>query len=343
MNIDLRSDTVTLPTPGMRDAMRFAVVGDDVYKEDETVNLLERRIAALFGKKRALFFPSGTMANQAAIKLHTRPGEALICDKFGHVYNYEGGGIAFNSGVTTTLVDGHQGMFTAAQAEAAIHPPDFYHSPKTSLITVENTTNKGGGSCWDVDELMAIRAVCNKYQLGYHLDGARLWNAIVATRDSTMTFGNIFDTISVCLSKGLGCPVGSVLVGDETIMEDAIRVRKVLGGGMRQIGILAAAGLYALDHHVERLAQDHQKAKEIEGVLSNRSFVKNIVPVQTNIVIFEVNQEVNVSNLIGQLEKNNIRISGMGQGKLRIVTHLDYTDEKHDIVLQALKTIQPKQ
>ena len=342
MIIDLRSDTVTVPTPGMREAMDHAVVGDDVYKEDETVNLLENRLAAMFGKKRALFFPSGTMANQAAIKLHTRPGEALICDKYGHVHNYEGGGIAFNSGVTTTLVDGHQGMFSAAQAEAAIHPPDFYHSPKTSLITAENTTNKGGGSCWDVDELRAIRAVCDKHHLGYHLDGARLWNALVATGDNPMTFGNIFDTISVCLSKGLGCPVGSVLVGDDAIMEDAIRVRKVLGGGMRQIGILAAAGLYALDHHVERLAEDHQKAKDIEAVLNSCSYVKKIIPVQTNIVIFEVNSDVNANDLVNQLANNNIRISGMGHGKLRIVTHLDYTDQKHDIVLQALKTIQPK-
>jgi len=339
MIIDLRSDTVTVPTPGMREAMHHAVVGDDVYKEDETVNRLEERVAAMFGKKRALFFPSGTMANQAGIKLHTRPGEALICDKYGHVHNYEGGGIAFNSGVTTTLVDGHQGMFTAAQAEAAIHPPDFYHSPKTSLITAENTTNKGGGSCWNVDELKAIRAVCEKHQLGYHLDGARLWNALVATGESPETFGHMFDTISVCLSKGLGCPVGSILVGDEAIMEDAIRVRKVLGGGMRQIGILAAAGMYALDHHLERLAEDHQKASDIASVLQSCAYVKNIVPVQTNIVIFEVNADLDANRLVNQLAENNIRISGMGEGKFRIVTHLDYTDDKHEIVLKTLKTI----
>ena len=279
------------------------------------------------------------MANQAGIKLHTRPGEALICDKYGHVHNYEGGGIAFNSGVTTTLIDGHQGMFTAAQAEAAIHPPDFYHSPKTSLITAENTTNKGGGSCWDVNELKAIRDVCNKYQLGYHLDGARLWNALVATGESAKTFGDLFDTISVCFSKGLGCPVGSILIGDESIMEDAIRVRKVLGGGMRQIGILAAAGLYALDHHLARLAEDHQKAKDIEAVLHACSFVKSIVPVQTNIVIFELNDGVDAQEIVNKLAEKNITISGMGQGKLRIVTHLDYSDPMHEQVLSALKNL----
>lgn len=339
MIIDLRSDTVTVPTPGMREAMHQAIVGDDVYKEDETVNTLEQRVADMFGKERALFFPSGTMANQAGIKLHTRPGEALICDKYGHVHNYEGGGIAFNSGVTTTLIDGHQGMFTAAQAEAAIHPPDFYHSPKTSLITAENTTNKGGGSCWDVDELKAIRDVCIKYQLGYHLDGARLWNALVATGESPKTFGDLFDTISVCFSKGLGCPVGSILIGDESIMEDAIRVRKVLGGGMRQIGILAAAGLYALDHHLARLAEDHQKAKDIEAVLHACSFVKSIVPVQTNIVIFELNDGVDAQEIVNKLAEKNIRISGMGQGKLRIVTHLDYSDPMHEQVLSALKKL----
>ena len=339
MTIDLRSDTVTVPTPGMREAMHQAVVGDDVYKEDETVNTLEQRVADMFGKERALFFPSGTMANQAGIKLHTRPGEALICDKYGHVHNYEGGGIAYNSGVTTTLIDGHQGMFTAAQAEAAIHPPDFYHSPKTSLITAENTTNKGGGSCWDVNELKAIRDVCNKYQLGYHLDGARLWNALVATGESAKTFGDLFDTISVCFSKGLGCPVGSILIGDESIMEDAIRVRKVLGGGMRQIGILAAAGLYALDHHLARLAEDHQKAKDIEAVLHACSFVKSIVPVQTNIVIFELNDGVDAQEIVNKLAEKNITISGMGQGKLRIVTHLDYSDPMHEQVLSALKNL----
>ena len=271
----------------MREAMHQAVVGDDVYKEDETVNTLEQRVADMFGKERALFFPSGTMANQAGIKLHTRPGEALICDKYGHVHNYEGGGIALNSGVTTTLIDGHQGMFTAAQAEAAIHPPDFYHSPKTSLITAENTTNKGGGSCWDVNELKAIRDVCNKYSWDTTLTAPDYGTLLLLLEKAPRPLVIYFDTISVCFSKGLGCPVGSILIGDESIMEDAIRVRKVLGGGMRQIGILAAAGLYALDHHLARLAEDHQKAKDIEAVLHACSFVKSIVPVQTNIVIFK--------------------------------------------------------
>ena len=230
MKINLISDTVTKPTKGMLAAMFNAQVGDDVFKEDPSVNELEEKVAKMFNKEAALFFPSGTMANQTAIKLHTQPGEQLICDKYAHIYNYEGGGVSFNSGVSCKLIDGNRGMMAAEQVEAAINPPDFYHSPLTSLVCIENTTNKGGGACWDFKELVKIKEVCKKHGLAYHLDGARLWNALVAKNETTEQYGNLFDTISICFSKGLGCPVGSVLVGDKETIHRALRVRKVLGG-----------------------------------------------------------------------------------------------------------------
>lgn len=339
MNIDLRSDTVTKPTPGMLDAMMSANVGDDVYKEDPTVNLLEEKVAKLFGKPKALFFPTGTMANQAAIKLHTQPGEQVICDKYAHIYNYEGGGASFNSGVSCRLIDGDRGMYTAEQAAAAINPPDFYHSALTSLIAVENTTNKGGGACWDFEELKKLHQLSKAHKFGYHLDGARLWNALVAKNETPKQYGELFGTISICLSKGLGCPVGSILVGDEAIMEKAIRIRKIFGGGMRQVGYLAAAGIYALDNQLERLAEDHSKAKEIESVLKTLSFIKTVEPVETNILIFELKPEIDEAKFMNQLKENNIHIIGMGGGKLRIVTHHDYTNDMHHFLLDKLKEI----
>jgi len=305
MIIDLRSDTVTKPTQRMLDAMMSAQVGDDVYKEDPTVNALEERMANMFGKPKALFFPTGSMTNQTAIKLHTNPGDQLICDKYAHVYNYEGGGASFNSGVSCKLIGGHQGMFTADQVLESINPPDFYHSPLTSLVAVENTTNKGGGACWDFDEILKIRQVCNDNNLGYHLDGARIWNALVAKNETAKQYGVVFDTISVCLSKGLGCPIGSVLIGDEDIMEHAIRIRKILGGGMRQVGYLAAAGIYALDNHIERLEEDHKKAKEIGAILSELPMVKIVEPIETNIVIFELNSDANETSFVQNLTDHN--------------------------------------
>lgn len=336
MIIDLRSDTVTKPTKGMLDAMLSAEVGDDVYKEDPTVNALEKRLADMFGKDQALFFPTGSMANQAALKLHTNPGEQVICDKYAHIYNYEGGGASFNSGISCKLIDGHRGMFTASQVEASINPPDFYHSPLTSLVEVENTTNKGGGACWDFDELKRIRTVCDSHNLGYHLDGARLWNALSNTNETPKDYGQMFDTISVCLSKGLGCPIGSVLIGDNDLMKGAIRIRKILGGGMRQVGYLAAAGLYALDHHVERLSEDHKKAKDIGKVLQDLSIIKVVEPIETNIVIFELEPHVDESEFVQQLAEKNIHIISMGSNKLRMVTHLDYTNTMHDRLLDVL-------
>ena len=337
MTIDLRSDTVTKPSKAMLDAMVQAKVGDDVYKEDSTVNILEEQIAAMFGKEKALFFPTGSMANQAAIKLHTNPGDQVICDKYAHVYNYEGGGASFNSGVSCKLIDGNRGMFTANQVLEAINPPDFYHSPLTSLVAVENTTNKGGGACWDFNEILKIKAICDDNKLGFHLDGARLWNALVVKNETPKQYGKIFDTISVCLSKGLGCPVGSVLIGDKAIMDNAIRIRKIFGGGMRQVGYLAAAGLYALDNNLERLVEDHKKAKEIGEELSKLSIIKTVEPIETNIVIFELNTDVNETDFAQKLASKNIKIIGMGGGKLRMVTHLDYTDDMHEKFTDVLR------
>jgi len=339
MTIDLRSDTVTKPNAEMLQAMMSAQVGDDVYKEDQTINALEDKIAKLFGKSHALFFPSGTMANQTAIKLHTNPGDQVICDKYAHIFNYEGGGASFNSGVSCKLLDGSQGMFTADQVIEAINPPDFYHSPLTTLVEIENTTNKGGGACWDFNEILKIKQVCKANNLGFHLDGARLWNALVAKNETTLQYGEAFDTISVCLSKGLGCPIGSVLVGDENIMKNAIRIRKILGGGMRQGGFLAAAGLYALENNIERLAEDHKKAKELEIALSKSTFVKKVEPVETNIVIFELNNKYSEKIFLEALSDKKIKIIGMGSNKLRLVTHLNYNDNQHDRVLEVISEL----
>lgn len=339
MIIDLRSDTVTKPTKGMLDTMLTAEVGDDVYKGDPSINALEQRLADMFGMDEALFFPTGSMANQAALKLHTNPGEQVICDKYAHIYNYEGGGASFNSGISCKLVDGHRGMFTAEQAEASINPPDFYHSPLTSLIAVENTTNKGGGACWDFEELKKLRQVAANHGLGYHLDGARLWNALIVTDQSPKQYGELFDTISVCLSKGLGCPMGSVLIGNNDLMQGAIRVRKILGGGMRQVGFAAAAGLYALDNHFERLAEDHKKAKEIGEVLSKNTSIEKVEPIETNILIFELKSHVNETDFLNRLSEKGIQIIGMGSNKLRMVTHLNYSDAMHERLLQILVNI----
>jgi len=337
MEINLISDTVTTPTKGMLAAMMSAKVGDDVFKEDATVNALEEKTAALFGMEAALFFPSGTMANQTAIKVHTQPGEQLICDHYAHIFNYEGGGVSFNSGVSCKLIAGHRGMITAKQVKAAINPPDFYHSPLTTLVCLENTTNKGGGAIWDINEMKAIKEVCTSNGLKFHLDGARIWNALAVTGEDPKLYGNLFDSISVCLSKGLGCPVGSVLLGSKDFIAKALKVRKVFGGGMRQAGFLAAAGIYALDHHRERLKEDHKKANEIEAILSKKDFISSVSPVDTNIIIFELKESVlDAQAFMDKMNENNIRLISMGSGKLRLVTHLNYTDEMHSRLLSIL-------
>lgn len=339
MEINLVSDTVTRPSHEMLQHMFRAKVGDDVYKQDPTVNELEDAVAGLFGMEAALFFPSGTMANQAAIKLHTNPGDELICDKWAHVYNYEGGGIAFNSGVSAKLIDGERGMITAGQVAEAINPPDFYHSPLTTLVCIENTTNKGGGACYDIETLKQIKEVCAANNLKYHLDGARLWNALVARRQHPKQFGEMFDTISVCLSKGLGAPVGSVLIGNKETINKAIRIRKVLGGGMRQAGYLAAAGLYALQHNVGRMEEDHKRAREIGALLQQLNWVDKVEMVETNILIFSIKPQYSEAALMDKLKQKSIFISALGKGKLRIVTHLDYKGVMHDYVLETLQKL----
>ena len=333
------SDTVTKPSAEMLQLMFNAEVGDDVYRQDPTVIALEERLARLFGMEAAMFFPSGTMANQTAIKLLTNPGEQIIADKYAHVYNYEGGGASFNSGVSFCLLDGDRGMITAAQVAGAINDPGFYHSPLTSLVCVENTTNKGGGACYAISDLEEIKAVCVKNNLKFHLDGARIWNALVAKRQNPKDFGAIFDTISVCLSKGLGAPIGSVLISDKATIDRAIRVRKMLGGGMRQVGYLAAAGLFALDNNVMRLEDDHRRAKELGALLGALPWVEKVEDVETNILIFSVKAGLDENVLMQKLKERNISIGSMGKGKLRIVTHLDYKQVMHDYVMETLEKI----
>ncbi|MDB2350278.1 beta-eliminating lyase-related protein [Flavobacteriaceae bacterium] len=339
MIVDLRSDTVTLPSKDMLEFMMSSNVGDDVYGEDPTVNLLQSKVAAIFGKEVGMFFPSGTMANQTAIKLHTNPGEQVICDKYSHIYNYEGGGASFNSGVSFKLINGERGMFTSEQAVNSINSKDFYHSPLTSLIAIENTTNKGGGACWDNKELIKINKIAKSNNLGMHLDGARIWNAMVRTGDNPIEIGKNFDTISVCLSKGLGCPIGSVLIGDKNIMSNALRIRKILGGGMRQAGYLANAGLYALENNINRLANDHKKASEIGEVLAKSKFVKSVEKIETNIVIFELNNEINEVSFINKLNELNIKLISMGSNKLRLVTHLNYNNDHHEYFISSIKSL----
>ncbi|RUA12441.1 MAG: threonine aldolase [Flavobacteriia bacterium] len=339
MEINLISDTVTVPTPDMLKYMMLAEVGDDVFGADPTVIKLQKKMASMFKKEAALYFPSGTMTNQTAIKIHTQPAEQMICDKWAHVFNFEGGGAAFNSGISSSLIDGDRGMFTAEQVKKALHDPNNYHVPVSSLVAVENTTNKGGGACWDFEELKRIRKVCDNNNLAYHLDGARLFNALVEKNETPEQYGKLFDTISICLSKGLGAPIGSVLLGSKKDIKRAVRIRKLFGGAMRQVGYLAAAGIYALDHHVERLAEDHQRARILGEALNDSPFVKKVEPVETNILIFYTSDDVPENKFVEALRKEQILISSMGEGKLRMVTHLNFTDEMLDKVVNVIKEL----
>jgi threonine aldolase len=337
--INLISDTITRPTPEMLDFMMKAEVGDDVFYSDPTVIALQNKISSLFGMEAALFFPSGTMANQTAIKLHTQPAEQLICDKWSHVYNYESGGASFHSGVSCKLIDGHRGMFKAEQLSEVINDPEQYYLPLSSLVVVENTTNKGGGACWDYTELEKIQKVCAERGLSYHLDGARLFNALVAKNEEPKQYGKLFDSISICLSKGLGAPIGSLLLSSEENIHKAIRLRKLFGGGMRQVGYLAAAGIYALDHNVDRLQEDHDRAKSLGKALKASDWVEKVEPVETNIIIFKLHQHLDEKLFLTALEKEQIKIISMGEGKLRIVTHLEFTDEMLSKVIEVLERI----
>lgn len=323
--IDLRSDTVTKPTKGMLEAMLKAKVGDDVFGEDPSINALEEKLAAMFGHERGLFCPSGTMTNQIGIKVHTQPGDELICDVSSHIYNYEGGGIAFNSGVQAKLIQGDRGRLQAEQIRDSINPRQDWLT-NTSLVCLENTVNRSGGSCYDFKNIQEISELCRNKNLKLHLDGARIFNALIKTGDSAEKLGPLFDSISICLSKGLGCPVGSVLLGSKDFIAKARRIRKVFGGGMRQGGLLAAAGIYALDHHIRRLEEDHQRAQELAETLENLPWIKSILPVETNIVIYTLSDNYTSDNIASKLKEKGVIASPFGGKNMRLVTHLDFDD-----------------
>ncbi|QMW05092.1 threonine aldolase family protein [Spirosoma foliorum] len=327
MLIDLRSDTVTHPTPAMREAMFTAPLGDDVLGDDPTVNALEAKAASLFGMEAALFCASGTMTNQLAIRTHTRPGDDVICDYLSHVYQYEGGGISVNALASVSLAHGERGKLTPELIREYIYNPTDSHKPLSRLVVLENTVNKGGGCYYTIPEIAAIRQVCTENGLILHLDGARLFNALVETGEPTTAYGQLFDSISICLSKGLGCPVGSLLLGKTDFIQQARRFRKLMGGGWRQAGFLAAAGIYALDHHVDRLKQDHSRARKIGAILEKLPEVVEILPIDTNIVIFRLPETILATDYVQQLETKGIRAITFGKHLVRFVTHLDFTDE----------------
>ncbi len=326
MAIDFRSDTVTKPTPEMREFMANAPVGDDVFEEDPTINELEAFGAQLFGMEAGLFCTSGTQTNQIAIKVHTNPGDELICHEEAHIYRYEGGGIARNSQVSTRFLRGNFGRINPDEIEENINP-DNLHYPVTSLVCIEDTSNRGGGKIYNFEDIKKISKICKKNNLKFHLDGARVFNALTETGIDSITYGQQFDSISICLSKGLGAPVGSLLLGDKAFIKKARRVRKYLGGGMRQAGIIAAGGLYALKHNITRLKDDHRRAKEIEAVLKQQSWIKEVIPVETNIVVGVLKNPKQQTEIIQNLKEKGILVVDFGNGRIRLTTHLDITDE----------------
>ncbi|MEL7118514.1 MAG: GntG family PLP-dependent aldolase [Bacteroidota bacterium] len=336
--INLISDTVTQPTRGMREAMFNAVVGDDVFGQDPSVNKLEAYMAELFGKEAAIYCPSGTMTNQIAIKVHTQPLDELICDHYSHVYQYETGGYSYNSGVGINLIEGKNGKITADQVQAAVKPI-FDWLPISKLVVLENTCNKGGGSFYTIDEIKPIQKVCQSNNLKLHLDGARLFNALVETKESPDDVGALFDSISICFSKGLGAPVGSILIGEKDFITQARRFRKVMGGGMRQAGMLAAACQYAMENHVDRLKEDNDKAKELGALLETLPYVDHVRPVQSNIVIFDVKPPYTAASYLEKLEGMGIVASPFGPMTIRFVTHLDYSDEMQKEVMNKLQEL----
>ncbi|WP_207428625.1 low specificity L-threonine aldolase [Pedobacter sp. SYSU D00535] len=336
MIVDLRSDTVTKPTPSMLEAMFAAIVGDDVYEEDETVNQLEAELAQMFGMEAGLFCPSGTMTNQIAIKCLTQPLDEVICEEGSHVYRYEGGGIAFNSAASVRLIKGDRGRLTAEQIESAINPSNI-HYPHTRLVVLENTSNRGGGSYYTASEIEPIYHLCRLKNLYLHLDGARIFNALVETHDDPKKYGHMFDSISICLSKGLGAPVGSVLIGSTDLIRKARRVRKAFGGGMRQAGYLAAAGLYALEHNIARLKEDHEQAKRLGQALQECHFVKNMLPVDTNIIIADLIDSYSADNFVNRLADHGIKCGTFGHQKVRFVTHLGISSSMIDYTIDILR------
>jgi threonine aldolase len=336
MTVDLRSDTVTKPTPGMMEAMMTAKVGDDVFGEDETINELEQKAAKIFGMEAGIFCPSGTMTNQIGIKCFTQPLDELIADQTAHVYRYEGGGIAFNSGVSARLLNGYRGILTAEMIEPEINAIND-HYPRTSLVVLENTVNRGGGSCYSLDQIKPIAALCKTKGLKLHLDGARIFNALTKTGDKAAYYGKYFDGISICLSKGLGAPVGSVFLADKETIKYARRVRKVFGGGMRQAGFLAAAGIYALDHHVERLSIDHAHANIIADELLKCTWVSNVLPVETNLVLFDTVEPASI--VLQKLAEHGIKALSTGAHRIRFVLHLDVHPDQVEHVVKVLAEV----
>lgn len=334
--IDLRSDTVTLPTPEMKEAMMRAKVGDDVYGEDETINKLQQKAAQMFGCEAALFCPSGTMTNQIAVNVHTSPGDEVICHAYSHIYNYEGGGVAANSGCQVRLIHTPRGVFTAKDVEACIMPLADAHAAHTALVNIENTCNKAGGTVWDLTEIKNIAKLCREKNLKLHLDGARLFNALEASGDDPKEYGKIFNSISICLSKGLGAPVGSLLLSDAAFIAQAHRVRKRLGGGMRQAGFLAQAAIYALDHHVSRLTTDRERALQIAEALRKNPEIKTVKTPETNIVLFEVED---VPQTLKKLAQAGIQSGPMGTGTVRFVTHLNLTDADIEKVCEVCEAL----
>lgn len=336
--IDLRSDTVSRPSEGMRQAMSKATVGDDVFSEDPTVNLLEKTMADMMGKEAGLFCASGTMANQIAIKVHTSPGDQVICSWASHIYNYEGGGMASNSGVTAKLLEGDRGLFTAEDVSAAISPDDI-HFPISRLVSIEDTSNKGGGATWPIESLKTISRLCNEKDLLLHLDGARLFNRLVSQGDDRRSYASLFDSMSICLSKGLGAPVGSLLIGTYEFINNARRVRKSFGGGMRQAGIIAAAGLYALEHNVNRLQIDHDNAAMIGTELCQHGIINKVVPVETNIILFDIDDHISAASYVEALASEGVAAFATGPQTIRFVLHLDITVDDVAHVISACAKI----
>jgi threonine aldolase len=322
----------------MLDAMFRAPVGDDVFGEDPTVNELENISADMFGMEAAVFCPSGTMTNQIAIKCHTQPGDEVICDVTSHIYQYEGGGISSNSGASVKLLHGDKGRITAQQVEENINPDDV-HKARTRLVSIENTSNRGGGSCYSMEEIRKIRSVCDAHHLILHLDGARLFNAMVATKLNAFEFGKSFHSISICLSKSLGCPVGSLLIGEKDFIKRARRVRKVFGGGMRQAGYLAAAGIYALKNNIDRLEQDHLHANKIAGALHQKEMVEHIMPVETNIIIFTLKAPATAQSFVIRMKEAGILAHAISKNQVRLVTHLDITPEMVDTTIDTIQKL----
>ena len=334
--IDLRSDTVTKPSKKMKTFMMDASLGDDVFQDDPTVRELEDKTAKMFGHQAGLFCSSGTMTNQIALMVYLRPGDEVICSSEAHIYNYEGGGIARNSGASARLINRDSGIVYLEEIIDNINPDDI-HYPVTSLVALENTINRGGGICYPIAEIERISKFCKSKNIPLHLDGARLFNALVKTGVKSNHIGPLFDSISICFSKGLGAPVGSVLVGSKEFIHKARRVRKVIGGGMRQVGMLAAAGIYALENNIERLAIDHHHADLLAEALSNCSWIDKVMDVETNIVIGYMKESFQNANFVEKLQKLGVSIVSFGKGRIRMVTHLDISKKDIEKVISLLK------